>query len=184
MGSFQWAISVAVLPIIAAWAHAQSIGAAPEYQVKAAFLYNVVKFIEWPEDTFSGAAAPIAICVLGDDPFEEHLERILKGQRVNGRPLTVQRLGRVPDAQACHVLFVSASEKKRLPEIFELLADRGVLTVGDVRGFRDGGGMIGLTTEENRLSFDVDLAAANRAHVKISSQLLRLARSVTGTGTN
>ena len=164
-------------------APAQTSGAVPEYQIKAAFLYNVVKFVEWPAAAFSATADPFVVGVLGDDPFGEHLDRILKGKRIDGRPLVVNRFGRVPDTQTCHVLFVSASAKKQWREIFQLLADRSVLTVGDVRGFRDSGGMIGLTTEGNRLTFEVDLAAANRAHLSVSSQLLRLAATVNGART-
>ena len=144
-----------------------------EYEVKAAFLLNFVKFVEWPDPKRSGPA-PLSICVLGDDPFGTALDQIVQGERINGRPLVVKRLKKWRDS--CDAVFISRSEKD-LPEVLQQIAPR-VLTVGESSDFLTSGGMINFVVEDRRIRFDVNRGAAERGSVRISSRLLSVARAV------
>jgi hypothetical protein len=146
-----------------------------EYEVKAAFLLNFTKFIEWPPAAFISAEAPLTICVLGDDPFGNSLDQVVAGESVSGRRLAVQRIKGITP-KACQVLYVSKSEKE-VPGILSALGP-GVLTVSDREGFLREGGMIGFVIEGRRVRFDINLHAASRASLAISSRLLSVARSV------
>jgi hypothetical protein len=148
-----------------------------EYQVKAAFLFNFAKFVEWPPDAFPDPATPVAICVLGEDPFGQGLDAVVEGETLNGRRLVVRRLRDLLQTRDCHVLFVSRSEKE-LPALMAGLRSGGVLTVGEGDDFLEQGGMIRFVLEQNRVRFDINLDAAERGRLKLSSKLLRLARSV------
>src|SRR6185436_524028 len=121
-----------------------------EYQVKAVFLFNFAQFVEWPPPAFADAQAPLVIGVLGEDPFGAYLDETVRGEKVNNRPLTVQRYRRVEEIKACHVLFISQSEVDRLKEIIATLKGRNILTVGDTDGFALYGGMIRFVTEKNK----------------------------------
>ena len=149
-----------------------------ESEVKAAFLYNFAKFIEWPPDAFAQPSAPMAFCVYGEDPVGASLEALIRGETLNGRRLEVRRLRGVSQARECHVLFFSAAEKGRLPEALSALREARALTVGEGKDFLDKGGMIRLFLEQNRMRFDINLDAAETCSLKISSKLLRLAHAV------
>jgi hypothetical protein len=148
-----------------------------EYQVKAAFLYNFARFVEWPSDP-NGRGGPIEICVFGLDPFGPALDQALSGKTVNGRSLTARRVSDLQQLRRCQVLFVSSSEQGRLEEIFKAVANASVLTVGESRDFASLGGIINLVLEQNKVRFEVNLSAARQANLKLSSQLLGLARIV------
>jgi len=124
-----------------------------EFEVKAAFLYNFAKFVEWPPDAFPEPSAPLAFCVYGDDPVSASLDAVTRGETLNGRRLVVRRLRDLLQVRECHVLFISAQEKGRLPEALSALRDARVLTVGEGQGFLDKGGMIRLFLEQNRMRF-------------------------------
>jgi hypothetical protein len=156
-------------------ARAQSLS---EYQVKAAFLYNFAKFVEWPPNLFNDPRDPFVLCVAGDDPFGNLLDGIVLGKTANGHPLAVRRLRREQEARSCQILFVSSSERNRLRPVLKSLRGASVLTVGETDGFAQEGGMINLTLEDNRVHFEINVAAAERAGLKISSKLLSLARVV------
>lgn len=149
-----------------------------EYQVKAAFLYNFAKFVEWPTDAFAGVADSVVLCVVGDDPFGESLDTVVRGESLNGRRLIVHRTRDLDEIRACHVVFVPLSEKGRQERILSSLRNRGVLTVGEADGFLNGGGIIRFVLEQNKVRFDINLAAAESSGLKLSSKLLRLARTV------
>jgi hypothetical protein len=143
-----------------------------EYEIKAAYLYNFIKYVDWPSygDT-------ITIGVLGGNPFGAALAP-LNGKVVKGRRLVVRQLDSVRDAQKCQIIFVSSSEKQRLQEIFESLRSARVLTVGETQGFADGGGMINFIEENNKVRFEINAEAARRTGLNISSELLKLAKLV------
>jgi YfiR/HmsC-like len=147
-----------------------------EYQIKAAFLLNFAMFVEWPPSAFENAHSPIAICVVGADPFGGVLDRLLEGQVVNGRKLVARRLQRVPAGHACQVVFVSPSEKDARGILAGL--GPGVLSVGDRAGFLREGGIIGFVVENNHIRFDIDQRAAAKAALTISARLLSVARQV------
>ena len=150
---------------------------APEYAVKAAFLYNFAKFVEWPADAFAGPASPIVFFVFGEDPFGDALKS-LKGKTANGRPIVVRYAANLGELERCHLLFVSASEKANLPKILQATKSWSILTVGDMNGFAQDGGIINMVKEESRVGIEINLEAAQLSRLKISSKLLGLAKIV------
>ncbi len=149
-----------------------------EYQVKAAFLYNFAKFVEWPPQAFHDSGAPLTICVLGQNPFGRSLDQAVDGKVVDDRRLVVRQFADVRQVSGCHILFVSASERKVLRSILGDLKESGVLTVGETDGFTADGGVISLLLEGDRVRFEINLDAAGRQKLRISSKLLSLARIV------
>ena len=149
-----------------------------EYQVKAAFLYNFAKFIEWPAEAFSSGNAPIQLCLAGEDPFGPLLEQTIQGKAAQGREMRIKRLKENEDLRACHILFVGPAEDKRLAQIMDRLNGASVLTVGETHNFTRLGGVITLGLEQNKVRFEVNLQSAERARLKVSSKLLTLARVV------
>lgn len=152
--------------------------ATKEYQLKAGFLYNFARFIEWPTNAFSNEDSPIVIGVFGNDPFASDLDEIVRDEKVNNHPLVVQRYQQIEDIKICHILFVSQSEVKRFDRILGSLKNRSVLTVGDTDGFAKRGGVIRLVTKNNKIRFRINLEAAKAANLTISSKLLRSAEIV------
>ena len=172
-----WVLGVVVLLLIGT--HAQS-PAAGEYQVKAAFLFNFAKFVEWPPSSFSDTSVPLRICVFGRDPFGDELRNITKEKIVNGRKLEVTQVLDLQVARTCHILFIASSETSRLKQIFESLRGSDALTVGDTKGFVEQGGMINFVLENSRVQFEVNRKAAEQGRLKISSKLLSVAKLVVG----
>lgn len=161
------------LPIFALQAAGQR---ASEYQLKAAFLYNFTKFIDWPGE--SVRSLTFQICVLGQNPFGSELTQLTDGKVIEGHPVQVLIVTNYHLARSCQVVFISASENAHMKEILSALRGRSVLTVGDSQGFVDAGGMIELLVEDERMRFEVNLHAANEARLKISAKLLSLAKAV------
>jgi hypothetical protein len=152
---------------------------APEYGVKAAFIYKFATYIRWPLSAGAAPARPFVIGVLGQDPFGSALDEVVRDQTVQGRAIRIRALSRVQDALECDVVFISASERSNVKETLALLRGAPVLTVSDLDRFAEQGGMIGLvTTEENHIRFDINKAALERTGLRVSSQLLHLARIV------
>lgn len=149
----------------------------PEYSVKAAFVYNFARFTEWPESAFHGAASPLRLCVLGQDPFNGALDTIA-GRTIGNRELLVSYPIWADSAQDCHILFIGESAQSQLPEIVTHLNGSPVLIIGDTPDIARSGGVIGLETVENRIRFRVNLDAAQRSGLKLSSRILDLATSV------
>lgn len=152
-----------------------------EYQIKAVFLFNFAQFVKWPSSSFIHADEPFRIGVLGDDPFDGFLDETVRGEKVAGHSLVIQRYDRVEDVQGCQILFISRSESQRMGSILARLKGRNILTVGDTGEFIKSGGLIGFFMEENKIHFKINLQAAKRAHLSISSKVLRLAE-VTHSG--
>ena len=157
-----------------AFARAQSLS---EYQVKAAFLYNFARFVDWPGDV---ARNSFDLCILGDSPFGEVMVTIVKDKIVSGRPVVVRRIHNAGQAQNCQVLFVTASERASAQSVLETLNESPVLTVGETPGFARQGGIINFVVENEKVRFEVNVDAAERARLKISSKLLSLARIIKG----
>jgi hypothetical protein len=155
---------------------------AVEYQVKAAFLYNFAKFIEWPAEDFPSAKSPITFCIVGHDPFGNALEEVLRGKTVNNREFLARRTKDYPELKTCQLAFVSAQEDKHLPEILSSLKGTSVLVVGESDDFAERGGTVQFFLENNKLRFAVNVEAAKRARLQISSKLLALARIVGDAG--
>jgi hypothetical protein len=149
-----------------------------QYRVKAAFLCNFARYVEWPEQRFKNHADPFAICVFGESPFGGELEQATKGQVVDGRAITVLEIREPKEAFACHILFVVSSERKSFRSLAAMLSGAGVLTVGESRGFTDDGGVINLKLQDGRIHLEVNIEAATQQHLRISSKLLNLAQIV------
>lgn len=148
-----------------------------EYQIKAAFLFNFAKFVEWPPEAYSGPASPMVIGVLGDNVFGGSLEQTIRNKTINDRPLQFKAFHSVTEITNCHVLFISPSEEGHFPKIVAALHDASILTVSQSDRFIEAGGMINFVIEENRIRFQINNEAAQKAGLKISSKLLSLAVS-------
>lgn len=157
----------------------QASAQSKEYQFKSAFLYNFSQFVVWPAGAFSGAQSELVIGVVGDDPFGAFLDEIVSGQKANTHPLVVKRFRQIEEIKSCHILFVSRSEAGRLSRIVAISRNRNILTVSDIEGFAQNGGMIALVTENNRIRFKINLGAVKAENLTISSKMLRVAEIVT-----
>jgi YfiR/HmsC-like len=149
-----------------------------EYELKAAILYNLTRFVEWPASAYADAQAPTVLCILGRDPFGTFLDSLTSKETVNGRPVQVRRLPNTAELHACHVLYISSSERRSVPQIFESLKGSNVLTVGEMAMFAKRGGMVQFELEEKQVHFDINLDASLHADLKISARLLVLAKIV------
>jgi hypothetical protein len=148
------------------------------YEVQAAFLFNLTKFITWPEDSFQRRETLLVIGILGDDSFAAALEETLRDKTVNAKTLAVRRFTRVQDAAGSHILFVSASQESHLPHIMKVLEHAKVLTVSDMAQFAEHGGMVAFTLEDQKVRFKINLDAVDHTGLKIGSELLKLATIV------
>jgi|SRR5690242_7834142 len=151
---------------------------APEYALKAAVIYNITKFVEWPPDAFNGRSDPLNVCVFGENPFGDALVQALNGKLHENRRFTVRYPHDSGAASSCHVLFVSASEQKRFRSILEQVSSRTILTIGDADDFAAVGGIVDLRLKDLKIQLQVNLAAAERSRIRISSRLLSLAEIV------
>ena len=150
--------------------------AAPtEYQIKAAFVYNFAKFVEWPSSSFATPTSPIVIGVLGDNVFGDNLQKTISNKVLNDRPLQFKEFHSVTEATNCHILFISTSDKAKIIKIVQGLQNTSVLTVGESAEFINSGGMINFVLESNKVRFQINDEAAKKSGLKISSKLLSLA---------
>jgi hypothetical protein len=149
---------------------------ASEYEVKAAFLYNFARFVKWPTAAFREDGS-FRLCILGPDPFGPVLEETVEGETSHGRPVEVARVGRVDDATACQILFVSR-QKHVDSHTFDRLRTEPVLIVGETQGLTDAGAMINFRMEGANVRFEVNVDAAREAGLEVSSKLLKVARAV------
>jgi len=152
-----------------------------EYLIKAGFIYNFAKFVEWPANAFAQPDSPIVIGVLGTDPFGNTIDRIVEDKKVGTRGFVVRRYKwskELKDVKDCKILFISASERAHMDEIVESVKGLPILTVGETPGFAERGGVIRFTLEGNRVRFEVNVEAAHQAELNISSRLLTLAKII------
>jgi hypothetical protein len=159
------------------FAAAAAAQAPSEYEVKAAFLTKFGSFVAWPVDAPGDAAC---ICVVGRDPFGAALEKVVEGRSLNGRPYRILRLKPGDSPAGCGIVFIGSSEQPRLASLLSGFEKAAVLTVGDVPGFCEKGGMINLTVESSRVRLQVNIEAAARSRLQLSSKLLALASVVRG----
>jgi len=148
-------------------------GGPTEPQIKAAFIYNFIKFVEWPQRSFQRADSPVSVCAIGDDPLVNTLDS-LNGRSAQGRTIAVKRINKTADAEKCHVIYIAKSEKDQTAAMLKPTR-AGLLSVGDTKSFPAMGGIINFLLSENRVTFEINMDAAERAELKISSQILKLA---------
>ena len=149
-----------------------------EYQVKALFLLNFTKYVDWPTNAFAGAETPITIGVVGENKIGAELEKIIPGRSANGRPIALKVIENSGDLAQCQILFIGNSETKRQREILTSLRKAPVLTVGETGQFLDEGGMINFVLKEGKVRLEINLASARKANLQISSKLLSVADTV------
>jgi hypothetical protein len=146
-----------------------------EYELKAAMLYHIIEYVEWPSEALVKEPSTLQLGLVGEIPFAAAIE-LLNGKTVQGRKLVVKRVAASEEAAQCQVLFIGASEKPRLSKIVEDVKNRPVLTVSEVEGFAQRGGMVNLVTGPNRIIMEINRETAGQAKLSLSSQLLRLAK--------
>lgn len=150
-----------------------------EYEVKAAYLYNFGRFVEWPKVKSNNG--PFTVCVLGHDPFGAALDSTLAGETLHGSKVVAKRISTAQEAANCRILFISSSEAAQLKDILTTLNKASILTVSDIPQFARHGGIVEFILDGNKVRFDVNLAAAERASLALSSQLLKVALHVRRT---
>jgi hypothetical protein len=166
-----WIASAAAIPT----AHGQE-KAIGEYDVKAAFLYNLTKFIEWPDKSLDQKSA-LTIYILGDAPFGNALDAI-RGKTIKGKAIVVKKTNSLDILKHGDILFISNSEKGRLEQILKGISGLPILTVGDTESFAENGVIVNFYIEDNKIRFEINIEAAKRAGLRISSNLLRLGKII------
>ena len=156
-----------------------------EYLVKAGFIYNFAKLVEWPGLALTNPGQPIVIGVLGNDSFAATLERVVDGKKIEVHPFLVKRVRSPKESKecACHMLFIASSKSSHVDELIQLLKGKSVLTIAETPGFTKQGGIINLVHEDSKVRFEVNVDAAKQAGLNISSRLLSLAKIVQTSAT-
>jgi hypothetical protein len=172
-----------LLSAMALGSHAEVLDSSDssEYLIKAGFIYNFAKLVEWPTISFAQPDSPIVIGILGEDPFGATLDKIVADKKINGRGLAVKRVKwsrDLKDLKDCNILFVSASEKEHIESVIDAMKGLPILTIGDAPGFAKRGGVMNFVLEDNKVRFEVNVEAAKHADLTISSRLLTLAKIV------
>jgi hypothetical protein len=180
-GAAVWVRAVVLLALAAALAWPAALRAQSakqrEYEIKAAYLYNFIRYIDWPADTLPPAGGRITIGIVGDNPFGTAIDP-LNGKQIKGCTLVVKQIVEAKDLEQCQIVFICASEKLRLQEIFGELKESKALTVSEIDGFASKGGIINFIYERNKVRFEINPDTAKRAGLNVSSELLKLARLV------
>jgi len=153
-----------------------------EYDVKAAYLYNFGKFIHWPAAISPAASEMFSICVLGSNPFGDSLNSTVKGESIDGKKLAVRYLSSTGELNGCRILFLSSSEEHRVEAILAEVGKRPILTVSDIPDFVERGGEIEFVPVDEKIRFRVNLGAAEKAGLSLSSDLLKVAVAVKRNG--
>jgi len=151
-----------------------------EYQLKAVFLYRLSLFVTWPQEAFHNADAPFTIGILGDDPFGPHLDRVVADEQVGGRSIKIERYqseGELSE-RPCQILFISQSFSQQWSRIKAFLGRFNLLTVSDMPGFGQKGGMVSINKHRNRIKIEINLAESRKSELMISAKLLKVARQV------
>ncbi|MBN1931851.1 MAG: YfiR family protein [Desulfobacterales bacterium] len=170
-------VSIGLMLLFETHAYADSV-LYREYLVKAAFLYNFAKFVDWPIEVFEDEHAPIYLCILGKNPFDDDVIQSIENKTVDGRKLLVETSKHAKDHSKCHILFISRSMEKEAKQILTDIKDRPVLTVSDIAEFTSLGGIIEFIVINNKIRFEINIDSARHAGLKISSHLLKMAKIV------
>ncbi len=147
-----------------------------EYQVKGAFLFQFSQFTHWPDHAFASPSSPFVVGILGHDPFGRFIDDLVAGEQVEGHPIVVKRYASLSELEASHILFISKQLNEPLPKVLEKAATMGALTVSEITGFAQQGGMVRFYVDNNKIKFQVNVEAAKSAGLTVSSKLLRLAQ--------
>jgi hypothetical protein len=166
------------------WGLAGTAGAADapptDTQVKAALLYNIAKYVDWPAPSFASTSAPVVVGIAGGGGFGAEFEKLIAGKQIGDRPIQIRRVAREPDLKECHALFIGATDKKQQAELLDWAKKLPVLTVGESDDFLAQGGIIRFVLKENKVRFQVNLKPARQAQLGISARVLSVADAVLG----
>ena len=149
-----------------------------EYQLKAAFIYNFTKFVDWPAQRSESKDSPFTIGVFGKNPFGDELNKLVQGRSVSGRPIIIKNITSTNEAVSVDLLFVSNGQEELLGKLLGAIQSAGVLTIGESKSFADYGGIINFVTEADKIRFEINLDEAERGGLKLRAQLLKLAKNV------
>jgi hypothetical protein len=149
-----------------------------EYQIKAAFLFNFTQFVEWPDNFFPTAQSPAIIGILGTDPFGNYLKDMITGESIDHHPLVIKHFSSIEEVTNCNILFINVTNKKNIQDIIEKLKGKGILTVSDANRFSKLGGMIQLSTKDDKVDIEINLEAIKEENLTVSSKLLKLSQIV------
>jgi hypothetical protein len=147
----------------------------PEYQLKAGYLWNFSRYVDWPARSFKQTNSPLVIGILGQDRFGNDLRKLVAGKKVEGHDLVVRKVETMDQSRECQILFISMSERRRTADILQALKSAPVLTVGESEGFIQAGGIINFQVRNRELLLDINRAAAEKVGLRISSKLLQIA---------
>ena len=161
---------------------AQAPGQSGEYQLKAVFIFNFTQFVEWPASALPSDGSPFVIGILGENPFNNYLEQVISGEKINSHPIVIQRYTKIEDIKTCHILFINLADARKQEQVLAGLKERRILTISESNSFLQSGGMVRLFTKDNKIKFQVNIEATNAANLVVSSKLLRLADIFTPKG--
>lgn len=150
----------------------------PEFQLKAVFMYNFTRFVEWNPGSFESYNDPFIITIIGNDPFGSYLEETVRDEKIGRHPIVIRRVDDIRSVETCHILYINEKDPPRIRQILAGLQNRNILTVSDAPNFASLGGVIGFYTENNRIRMQINTAAARNAQLNISSKLLRVAKII------
>lgn len=171
------AIQILIIPASAALAQNHK-PAVSEYELKAAFVFNFAKFVQWPDTALGPEEEALIIGVLGEDPFGGYLDAVVAGNHLKNRPIQIKRFKRLDQLERCHLLYISASESSRLGRVMQRVGKESILTVGETQDFLRVGGIIRLLSRGNKVRFEINQEASKKVGLRISSRLLRLAENL------
>jgi hypothetical protein len=172
---------LAVACVVIAASPQQQLEATLENDVKATFLFNFTKYVEWPASTFQSDDEPFKVCVIGSAAFSSAVDRVIANEAVGTHPLVRAAADTVEAVRSCHILFVGRVESASADRLLAGIRAVPVLTVGDAPDLLRRGATIAFVMEGNRVRFDVNVADARTRGLTISSKLLRVARRVLET---
>jgi hypothetical protein len=170
-----WCLALLMTVVVGFVCNAAAQQQPSEYDLKAAFLFNFAKFVEWPSEAFAETNSPIVIGILGKNVFGDTLEKIINNRKVNNRGFEFRHFDSTSETTNCQILFISSSEKNDFAKIISALHNASVLTVSEADGFLKAGGMINFLIEGKNIKFQISDEAAKKARLRISSKLLSLA---------
>jgi hypothetical protein len=145
------------------------------YEIKAAFIYNFAQFTQWPESAFASSDAPFVLAFIGDSSLGPVLDQVLQGKSIAGHPIVLKHLDSTSQISGCHLLFIPESEESHLDDIFNVIGNQPILTVGETTKFMQAGGIIRFFIADGRIRFEIDPDAADKAALRLSSRLMSLA---------
>lgn len=180
-GSFCVAVVVVSLVLLNSVAADEKVTAKKqfsEYDIKAAYLINFVRYLEWPETAFQENSAPFILGIFGENPFGETLAQLAAEQKYGDRSIELKYADTIEELKSCHLLFFSSPYKGDLAEDLKALEEHPVLTVGEKKDFAEKGGIVNFILVETRVKFEINLKVARKKQLKISAQLLKVANNV------